>query len=123
MPGERDRELIAHGLAGNEAREDRQHMRRVPLQEVEEERHTPEGAKCPSQDAGRGGRLRRPRRPLEPRINVGCRTPVRQKKRFGQMFGGALRSKIHSGPVKRSYVSVATIGTSHSGNEVMSPVT
>ena len=31
----------------------------------------------------------------------------------------SLRSKIHSGPVKRSCVSVAAIGSSHSGNGIV----
>src|SRR5262245_11513563 len=30
----------------------------------------------------------------------------------------SLRSKIHSGPVKRSWVNVAAIGTTHSGKDV-----
>src|SRR5437773_3016373 len=55
-----------------------------------------------------GKRLRENNWTSEPFLNASIRIP------------SSFRSKIHSGPVKRSCVSVAAIGTTHSGKAVVS---
>ena len=57
-----------------------------------------------------GSRLRENRRTSGPFLNASRRMPSN------------LRSKIHSGPVNRSCVSVAAIGSSQSGNTRLAKV-
>ena len=64
-----------------------------------------------------------------PTAGQSCSKRLRENRRTSAPFlkasnlmPSSFLSKIHSGPVKRSWVSVAAIGTSHSGkgtNEIM----
>ena len=78
---------------------------------VEDRRRGPAGWRSPRRPIGcellSGNRFRDNKRTSEPFLNASNRMPSN------------LRSKIHSGPVNRSCVSVAAIGSSQSGNPVI----